>query len=96
MRSSHRHKDKGCLLNGKFETSKRNSVKCKKMDMISHCKVCMKVGILTMKLFGKHYLFFYLLQCQEKNCFLIFIFILCIAFMIWPDYAWTSMRYKLF
>ena len=64
--------------------------------MISHCKVCMKVGILTMKLFGKHYLFFYLSQCQEKNCFLIFICILCIAFMIWPDYAWTSMRYKLF
>ena len=53
-----------------------------KMDMISHCKVWMKVGIFTMKLFGKHYLFFYLLQCQEKNCFLIFICILCIAFMI--------------
>ena len=30
MRSSHRHKNKGCLLNGKFETSKRNSVKCRK------------------------------------------------------------------
>lgn len=65
-----------------------------KMDIVSHCKVCTKVGILTMKLSGKHYLFFYLLQCQEKNCFLIFICILCIAFMIWPDYTWTSMRYK--
>ena len=38
-----------------------------KMDMISHCKVCMRVGIRTMKLFRKQYLFFYLLQCQEKT-----------------------------
>ena len=30
MRSNHRRKDKGCLLNGKFETSKINPVKCKK------------------------------------------------------------------
>lgn len=52
-----------------------------KMDMISHCKVCMKVGILTMKLFGKHYLFFYLLQCQEKLLLNLYLY-LCIAFMI--------------
>lgn len=42
MRSSHRHKDKGCLLNGKFETSKRNSVKCKKWIRLAIVKVCMK------------------------------------------------------
>ena len=63
--------------------------------MISHCKVCMKVGIRTMKLLGKHYLFFYLFQCQEKLLLNLYLY-LCIAFMIWPDYAWTSMPYKLF